>query len=574
MKRHFSFFATALLAAGLAFVSCEKPEGPDDNGGQNQPEVVDPVFPDAVTMALEAGGSHTLELEPNTDWSIELKYGKESTGWFWIQDGNSQVYTLRGKAGEKVSVTVCTGEQTDFDLVHECTLEMTMGEKSQTIATFSRGTAARTFSLAIANVDESGYDYEYYEGPEGEDNPMYGYGENLTGEKPEIPLVWLGRAESYRRSILISANFDWQFKSRPEWLLDLRVTGGKAGEKVEFDLEGDPMAYPLEDASGELVFCAKENTDAVYAYTVMIPGCGDMFEIAGFAAETTANADGEIYDAGASDGSNYIPAEIGMSGSVLGVDGTRIYKFVYFVESQTSAYWDSSAENTAWINAELAEWEKGGPVLQDRKLTLTVAGNEGAARKACVLAIPAAAAPEQAYSIFPDGQNIDEKYREYVVTTLTQEEKGSTGPGEGQEEEVEPITFVFETQYNYPITKDIATLELVTADNIETLSKKYAKYDKLNISDYFGTTSATYILAYYSTSQSMTQLSVPNYDPTEAAGYAYYPKDEWLTCEPGENSFSIWMKKPGATASQKFGIVQIFVTTARSYTIICLPEMR
>ncbi len=562
MKQYFLILAAALLSMGLAFVSCDKPA----------PEVKDdPVFPQAVTQTLEANGSYTLEVEGNLDWTVELKYDQASTGWFWIQDGNSKVYTVHGKAGQKVSVTVCAGEQTDFD-AHSCTLEMTMDKTSQVIATFTTGTLERTFSLAYCQLDEQAGDYMYNESLDG---LKYTYNEPLTGEKPAVPLVWNVRTGDYRRSVLVNANFDWQLKSKPEWLQSF--SGGEAGETVEFELEGDPMKYPADDASADLVFCAKSNQEAVFTYTVNIPGCKEMFEISGFQAETVANFDGEIYEETISGEGAYAPVEVGITGSVLGMDNVKIYTFVYFVESQFSAYWDNSEENTSWIKAALAEWDNAGPVLQERNLNITITKNEGdEERKACILAIPADKAPESDYMIFSDGQNLDEKYLPYVVTTLRQAAYGSEIGG-GSAGGISPIKFRYEHTWEdqYGEGVKVATLEEVTEENIETLAAKYAKYDKLNVYDYYpSSVSATYILTYYTTRQNLTQLSIPDFDPAmESVSISYYPKKEWLSYEGGENELSIWMEKPGADATQNYGVIQVFISMQRSYTIICLPEL-
>ncbi len=582
MKRYFSFMTAAVLAAGLAFVSCEKP-GPD-NGDDQQQEAVDPVFPEAVTEALEAGGSHTLSIEPNTDWEIELKYEKESTGWFWIMDGNSQVYSLRGKAGDKVDVTVCAGEQTDFDTVHSCTLEMTMGEETKTIATFTRGTVDRTFSLAYCEVEENGGDYVYNE-TEGSEL-KYEYGAVLEGEIPEVPLTWIMRTQDYRRSVLITANFDWQLKSKPEWMLDLKVTGGEAGQQVEIEFEGDPMVYPLKDAEAEIVFCAKENRDAVYTYKVKIPGCEGIFEISGFEAETKANVAGEMFKRSMMDDEgSWLPAELGVTGTVFGLDGVKIYTFAYVVDDPLtgSRLWDSSEDNVNWVKPVLAPWSSEAGVIQSRDLNITVAVNEGDAREAYVFAIPASEAPEYAYSIFPDGKTMDEKYSGYVVTHIAQE---GIDPGPGTdpdpepepEPEVEPITFQMTTKYGQKIPSSMATLVEVTADNMESLGAGYKTKYGFNLSDYC-TTSATYVLTYHldaypAGQQNMTALDVPDFDGTTLQTICN-PENgkEWLSYEISEGTINVWMKEPEADASQKFGVIQMFISMARSYTIICLPEL-
>ncbi len=546
MKRHFSLLAMTLLTAGLALVSCNDPVEPDV---PDTPEVVEPVFPAAVTEALEAGGSYTLDMEPNADWSVELKYEKESTGWFWIQDGNSQVYSLRGKAGDKVAVTVCAGDQTDFDTVHSCTLEMTMGEKTQTIATFTRGTVGRTFSLAICKVEDDGSDFVWAEGGDYD----FEYNEPLDGEKPEIPLVWLERTKDFRRSLIISANFDWQFKSKPEWLLDLKVTGGEAGKTVELELEGNPLAYPLEDALADIVFCAKENKDAEFAYGVSVPGCSDIFQVEGFTADTKANAAGEIYRENLGEGS-WIPVEIGISGYVLGIEGAKAF---------------ASAD---WVTATLSDWTSDGGVLQERQLTVTVTANTAEEREAYVVVLPASAASVDAGAVFVDGKVADE-YSSYIVTRLVQEGTGSgTEPGPG--EEVEPITFQMTTLYGYKISKDEATLVEVTADNMETLGAGYKDKYGFNLSD-FCTTSATYVLTYYpDVQQNMTALHIPDFSG-ETLQTICDPENgkEWLSYEQAENTLSVWMSRPEADASRNFGIIQLYISMERSYTIVCLPEL-
>ena len=565
MKKYFSVRVVALLAAGLALASCN-----DDKPVEQTP--VEPVFPTAVTEALEAGETYTLNVEPNVDWTVELKYDADAAGWFWIQDGNSQVYTVRGKAGDKAVIEVCAGDQTDFDKVRTCTLEMTMGEKAQTIATFTRGTIERTFTLAYCDIEADGSDYVYNE-EQGSDI-QYRYGENLTGEKPAIPLEWIIRTKDFRRALLVSANFDWQLKSRPEWLGDLRVTGGKAGETVEFEIEGDPYKYPLEDASGELVFCAVANKDAAYTYMVQIPGCKDMFGISGFSSETKANETGEIFVQNITGEGTYEDASIGVTGTVMGRDNVKLYVFAYVTDGQGS-YWDNSEENVSWVNAVLT-YSGEETVLRDHALNITVSPNGGKERKACIIAIPEDKAPAEAWSFFPDGQSIGEQYKDYAATVLIQAGNDSEEGGGSQPGGIDPITFIFESDYNYEITDDIATLEYLNEDNMEELIVKYKKYDKLNISDYLSTpTSATYILTYYTSMQSMTALKIPGYNPQDVMYEASHPKngDEWLSYEGSENSLSIWMEKPAADASQNFGIIQIFITSSRSYTIICLPEL-
>ncbi len=410
------YMLSAVLTATLLSVSCvdttpdtEKPdEKPDDK--PNTPEVVDPVFPTSIEVSLEAGESHTLSIEPNVDWSIELKYAKESTGWFWIQDGNSQVYSLNGKAGEKIDIVVMTSDQTDYDIEHECTLDMTMGDSTVTIARFTRGTIDRTFSLAYCVVEEGDYAYS-----EAGSDLQYQYEAPLTAENNDIPMMWNERTKDFRRSIVIEANFEWQLLEKPEWMLVMNTVTAAANTIVEVEIEGDPKQYPLEGAEGQLVFCAKSNVEATYTFDVIIPGCEDIFSIEGFAKEINANAIGEIYSETSGIGS-WIPAEIGISGYVTGIEGASVYVF----SQNSEGLWE---EEASWVNAAFTEWEYGGEVIQSRELTITLAENTDGARRAMVMALPANRIPLYGSALFSeDGKTVAQEYEEYVVTYISQEE--------------------------------------------------------------------------------------------------------------------------------------------------------
>ncbi len=564
MKRGFSFLAMALLAlAGLASVSCVEPDNP-------QPDKVTPVFPEAVTKTLDAGGSHTLNLEPNADWEIELKYDNESAGWFWIQDGNSQGYSLRGKADEKVTVTVVAGDQTDYDKIHTCTLEMTMGEETKTIATFSRGTSDRTFSLAYCKVDETGADYVYNET---ESDLQYSYENALEGDKPVIPLAWLERTQDFRRSVLINANFDWRIKSKPEWLLDLRVTDGLAGEQVEFDLEGDPVNYPLEDETAEIIFCAKENTEAEYIYRVQIPGCGDIFQISGFQEETQANKNGEIWKESSMGEGSWAPAELGVTGYVLGVDGVKVYVFASVVDDPMtgSRIWDCGTESTAWIDASLTDWDNAAGVLQSRELTIKVTENSGEAREAYVFAMPASAAPASEYSIFPDGLNMAEKYAEYVVSHVVQASVDSdpgddpgTNPGASSS-----VSFVS------PETVSGAVLEAVTKDNLADMIAKYPEIKTLN-ENVDGNGLDVVILKYTEQYPENAALVIPEHKwidlkpGMEGPGWLSYIGPSEVD---GEQQIVVNMAKP-EEGQETVGIINIYESYSAhlpSAVIYCIP---
>ncbi len=406
------YILSAVFTAALLSVSCVDTTPDEEEPGVN-PDAPTPHFPSLVEVNLEAGESYTVSIEPNVDWSIELKYAKESTGWFWILDGNSPVYSLKGKAGEKVDVVVVTSEQVDFDIVHSCTLDMTMGDSTATIARFTRGTIERSFSISYCLVEEGDYQYSEEAG-----DIMYVYGDPVA-EGENIPMMWNERTGDYRRSLLITADFEWQLKSLPSWCENLKIAQGAAGDVIEVEIEGNPLEYPLEDDSEPIVFCAADNQDVEYLYNVQIPGCGDIFEIKGFQAETEANKEGEMFHEVMGEGT-WSPAETGLTGSVLGIEGASVAIFVKEGEE-----WNGGINDDSWIIVTLEEWEASGAVLQERDLNIKLTVNESdASREAIVLVLHAGQAyPETVIldaSTFIENGHVKEEYKHLLVTHVTQ----------------------------------------------------------------------------------------------------------------------------------------------------------
>ena len=91
-----------------------------------------PEFPSEVSQVLASNGTKTITIKPNVKWSIELSNKTD----FYIQDGNNEVYTMHGEAGE-FSITVCAREIVDFDEDHTCDVTMKMQGETKTIAKFT-----------------------------------------------------------------------------------------------------------------------------------------------------------------------------------------------------------------------------------------------------------------------------------------------------------------------------------------------------------------------------------------------------------------------------------------------------
>ena len=87
MKRHYLHLVMSLLAgACLAAASC--------SDSDEDTKLPSPNFPEAVSATIEAGGTYTLEIEPNQNWEVSVPTA--TAAWFWIQDETQKVWTLCG----------------------------------------------------------------------------------------------------------------------------------------------------------------------------------------------------------------------------------------------------------------------------------------------------------------------------------------------------------------------------------------------------------------------------------------------------------------------------------------------
>ena len=140
MKRYLlNLLTVALAGAGLASSSCS-----DEETGEKVPA---PNFPEKTALGIEVGGTCSIPIEPNQDWSVSIDQN-EAGEWFWIDDDGMTAYTVRGKAGKhEVVIRVSDKEENDTD--RSIDVSMTMGGQTQVIATVTRGKVERTFDLYL-----------------------------------------------------------------------------------------------------------------------------------------------------------------------------------------------------------------------------------------------------------------------------------------------------------------------------------------------------------------------------------------------------------------------------------------
>ncbi len=421
------FFMISALAIATLIAGCS--ESGTDEGNTK----VEPNFPAATTPSIAAGEHYTIELTPNCDWTISIP--AEKMAWFWIQDGNQKVGTVRGKAGEKASVEIHTSDVVEYDQTPTCDVTMTMNGKNKVIATITRTAAERKFSLYRSVVEDGTFSYS-----ESGSGLSYQYESEPT---TSVSLIWPEELGCYYFPILVEANFKWYIKSYPEELIAAPAkTEGNAGDKVEIRLEGKNV---IGDKSGRIVFCAASNPDVEFYCDITVPDCSLKFAISGIEPESLFDSEGQYGRPTQNGTTEWYEKAVA---EVRDLKGTQIFVFV-----EKDYRWSFDEEDTKWVQATIADWDaEGDAVLQSRDLTVTVSKNEGAERKAKIYAVPAAKVPESANSL------LGSAYDQYFVTELTQL-KSAAGGGSTTVVPVTPIDM-----------GDLATFGALAAENAGLLS--------------------------------------------------------------------------------------------------------
>lgn len=408
MKRHILYLMATLFAgACLSLSSCSDS---DDDGG-NAPE---PNFPQAVTATVEAGGSYDVDFDANLEWEANLS--SDAAPWFWIQDGTQKVYKLRGtKGSQKIQIGV--SELEEFDENRSCTLELTMGGQTRVIATITRGTVVRELTLYTALLDDAG-DFAYNTDDSGdeENRTTYTYG---TEPAKSIGLLWPEGRMGFMYPVKIQANFDWRLKSKPEWISNMQVSSGKAGQWVEIRIEGDVTKYPLDGDAKTIVFCAEDNENATWEYPISIPACRDIFTISGLETVSKYNAQAEYYN---TKNEGWVPGKA--LGDVLGIEGWKAYVFAEHPQIGSDPYLTDEPSETEWIVIEQESWDTSaeGGVIQSLSFDIGVKENTGDARRGVVVVLPASLAAKitDPGMELVDANDVREEYKQYVATTIKQ----------------------------------------------------------------------------------------------------------------------------------------------------------
>lgn len=387
---------TVMLFAGLSLTisSCN-----DSDANGDEPS--NPIFPEAVETAVMPGDTYTLRFETNMDWEASIPASAAQA--FYIQDGTQQTLRTQGKAGN-AEVEVGCYDIESFDDNLSCEVTLTMAKQSKVIATLTINNQERSLVLRTSKEEDGGFVY-------GTEGLRYEYNEEPA---ESIDLIWPIGNSGYMYPIVVEANFAWRLAEKSEWIADADYVG-EAGQQVEILLRADPTKYPLDgDEDGKFVLCARNNAAIKYEYKVTIPACRDHFSVSGFAAESRFNAQGLFFNASSSSWVNSA-----MHGEIASVEEPVIYKFMEVSEGDNT-YWDPEETMTSWIKIETA-LEDADNVLKTYRYTVTVEENTSSdARKGVILALPASVAATVTTPYELAGNEIEEQYQKYIVTTINQ----------------------------------------------------------------------------------------------------------------------------------------------------------
>ena len=391
-----------LAGACLAAASC--------SDSDKEIKAPSPNFPEAVSPTIGAGETFTIEIDPNQDW--EASVPTATAAWFWIEDGTQKVWTLRGGAGP-ARIVIAAAELEEFDDNRVCEVTLTMGGQSKVIATITRGTLDRGFTLRTCQLDDYG-DFIY--NPNSTETGLtYLYG---TEPAENVALTWPEGRTGFSMPVLVEANFEWVLGKLPEWLEVPAKTIGEPGAQLELRLQGDASRYPLDGAEETLVFTDKNNSGVSYEIPISIPACRDIFSVSGMSAETKFNTKAEYFN---SMNGDWVPGSA--MGSVQSIDGAKFFLFAEVTQQWGAPYLSAEAEDLAWILLTEEPWDStpGSDVVQSRQFTVGVTENGGKARKAYLLALPAAVAETISDPYQLIDAEIRDEYRQYLVTTINQE---------------------------------------------------------------------------------------------------------------------------------------------------------
>ena len=216
----------------------------------------------------------------------------------------------------------------------------------------------------------------------------------------EFSLVWLG--SDFRMPISVSSKCEWTL-SLPDWL-SAELPETTAGE-VSFTVLGVPSKYPLEDATGKMVF--KYGDDVIHEVEVTIPGCKDIMTYSLGMALTALdfNAAGEVMTS-----TGY--ADVDVTATLFGTSDVSVAAF----ESVGGKYVTDKAPEWMTLTVSNFNTSDGASVLQEREVKISVTENTSDERSAVLLFLPGDLKGKAASVFTEDKASVKEEYQKYAVS--------------------------------------------------------------------------------------------------------------------------------------------------------------
>lgn len=282
---------------------------------------------------------------------------------------------------------VLTGESLDED---SGVLKFTSGETGlQELSV--KVPSCRGMEIYSAKLEDG--EFEYGEGGE------YVWTESAVSE---VDVVWMGT--DFRMPVKVKSRCNWTV-DLPEWLT-VELPDKTSGD-ISVTLMGIPSKYPLNDATGKMVF--KKDGVEFHSVSVNIPGCKDIvtFTIDMGLTALEFNNRGKI------------KTTTGFMDDMAAARLTGV-KDVRLVAVETTGS-KVGKENPEWFTWELSAWNtaSGADVIQERTMSFRVADNivdgvEGEDRSAVLFVLPPDITAKTA-EMFSETAQVKEEYAQWAT---------------------------------------------------------------------------------------------------------------------------------------------------------------
>lgn len=363
----------AFAAAVAAMMSCSK---------ENEKEK-EPQFPAVQEVEIAAGESKELTFTAEADWKLTI----DKTTWCMFDDKGVETAQIAGEAGD-VTVKVKIGDAGLGFEAEVAKIDMTMGEKTQTVFQITRSPKERVVKLYVAK----------------------GWGNDQTYEKVDkLELTSDDYGSANYLTFGIVATYDWKLAELPEEIKllvdsqDADAFSGKADsvdfKAAQFIVKEDKVPYEF---SGKIKITDMEGNNPV-EFPVTYGGYGEdvmMFtpNVTGvYNGNVEFSAEGFSYDK-----SGYDPVLTENKTTTVSVKSKNMKYSVHVMEMKDGAL--AAMPAGSWLTT--ADDGKG-------TITFSVTANTDAARTAYVAVLPEA--KEKSFDITKvmDGEFFSADYASY-----------------------------------------------------------------------------------------------------------------------------------------------------------------